>query len=432
MSAAPEKPGPPAARPSGFAFANATRVFRHRNYRLWFAGQTVSLIGTWMQQVAQGWLVLLLTDDPFLLGVTVAAQFVPVLVLGLFGGIVADALPKRRTLMATQAAQMVLAFVLFGLVVTGAVELWHVIALALLLGVVNAVDMPLRQVFTVEMVDREDVPSAIGINSATFNGARIVGPAVAGIVIGAFDISFAFLINGLSFVAVLAAFAAMRESELRPSPRVAAPRSVAAVRDSLADGLGYVRRSEVVLLATTVVGFVSMFGMNFPVLIPAYARDTLGVDATGFGFLMAASGIGSLAAALTIAFAGRSRTAMIGLGALVLGLAEIVAGVVHLYPLAIVAMAVVGFGAISMGATGNTAIQLHVPDELRGRVMSVYTTVFVGATPAGALLMGAVASGFGADVALALGGAISAAVGALAWLRLRSIRARRRAPAGAS
>lgn len=419
MSAAP-----PGGR-RGFALGNATRVFRHRNFRLWFVGQAVSLAGTWMQQVAQGWLVLLLTDDPFLLGITVAAQFTPVLVLGLFGGIVADAVPKRPAMIVTQAAQMVLAFALFALVATDAVALWHVLVLAVLLGIVNAVDMPVRQVFTIEMVGREDLSSAIGINSATFNGARIVGPAVAGLVIGTFDIGVAFLANGLSFLAVLLALLAMRESELLPSPRVAAPRSVAAVRTSLADGLRYVRRADVVLVATFVVGLVSMFGMNFPVLVPPYARDVLGVDAAGFGFLMAASGVGSLVAALAIAFSGRSRTVMIGIGALVLGVAEIVVGVVHLYPLALAGMLVVGFGAISMGATGNAAIQLHVPDELRGRVMSVYTTVFVGATPAGSLLMGALASRLGADVALAIGGAISAVVGAIAWGRLRTIRARR-------
>jgi MFS family permease len=417
-------------RPRGFALGNATRVFRHRNFRLWFVGQAISLAGTWMQQVAQGWLVLILTDDPFLLGITVAAQFTPVLVLGLFGGIVADALPKRPTMIATQAAQMVLALVLFGLVATDAVALWHVLLLAVLLGVVNAVDMPVRQVFTIEMVGREDVSSAIGINSATFNGARIVGPAVAGLVIGAFDIGVAFLANGLSFLAVLLALVAMRESELLPGPRVAAPRTIAEIRTSLAEGLRYVRRAEVVLVATVVVGFVSMFGMNFGVLVPAYARDVLGVDAAGFGFLMAASGVGSLVAALVIAFSGRSRTAMIGIGAVVLGIAEIAAGIVHLYPLALVAMVVVGFGAISMAATGNAAIQLHVPDALRGRVMSVYTTVFVGATPVGSLLIGALASQFGADVALLVGGTVSAVVGAAAWLRLRAPR-RAAAPAPA-
>ena len=413
------------ARTKGFSFGNGTRVFRYRNYRLWFTGQVVSLVGTWMQQVAQGWLVLQLTNDPFLLGVVVAAQFLPVLVLGLFGGIVADVLPKRRTMMATQTTQMLLAFILFGLVATDLVQLWHIIVLASMLGVVNAVDMPVRQSFTVEMVGREDVPAAIGINSATFNGARVIGPAVAGLVIGAFDISIAFLVNGLSFLAVIVAFASMRDSEMHLMPTLDRPRSIAAVRDSLADGLGYVRRSEVVLLATLVVGLVSMFGMNFSVLIPAFARDVLGTDASGFGFLMAASGVGSLLAALSIAFAGRSQVVMIGVGAVILGIAEIAAASLNLDPVALVAMAFVGFGAISMGATGNTAIQLHVPDELRGRVMSVYTTVFVGATPIGGLIMGGVASRFGVNVALGLGGAVSAVIGGIAWYWLRRIRKRR-------
>jgi len=411
---------PPAVRPA-FAFGNATRVFRHRNYRLNFGGQLVSLVGTWMQQVAQGWLVLQLTNDPFLLGLTVAVQFLPVMVLGLFGGLLADALPKRRTLIVTQAVQMVLAFVLFGLVASGAVELWHIILLAVLLGTTQAVDMPARQAFTMEMVGREDLPSAVGINSSVFNAARIVGPAVAGLTIGAFDISIAFLVNGLSFLAAIAAYALMRESELEPAPPSARPTSVAEVGSSLMDGLRYVRRTEIVLLATVVIGLVSMFGMSFGVLIPALARDVLGVGATGFGFLMAATGVGSLVAALTLAFSGRSRTAMIAAGAVILGAAEVVAAIVHAYPLALVAMVFIGYGAIAMGATANTTIQLNVPDELRGRVLSVFTTVFVGATPVGSLLMGGIASWFGVEVALAVGGFACVAVGTVAWARLRAI-----------
>jgi MFS family permease len=401
--------------------ANGSRAFAHRNYRLFFFGQLISLIGTWMQQVAQAWLVLELTHDPFVLGVVTALAFLPVLILGLFGGLIADALPKRPTLIATQTVQMILAFVLFGLVVTDAVEIWQIFVLAAILGVTNAVDMPTRQAFTVEMVGREDVANAIALNSAIFNGARIIGPAIAGLTIVFFggDLSVAFLLNGLSFLAVIIAYAAMRDDELQHPPPLRRPQSVAEVGSSLAEGLRYVRRTELVLLATVTVGAVSTFGMNFGVTIPALAEGVLHTDAAGFGFLLTASGIGSLIAALAIAFSGRSRPVIIPLGALVLGLALSAAAIIQAYPLALVAMLFVGLGAIAMAATANTTVQLAVPDELRGRVISVYTTVFVGSAPLGAILMGWVASAFGVEVSLAVGGTACILTGVLvlAWLR---------------
>jgi MFS family permease len=390
---------------SGFALKNGGRAFAHRNYRLFFAGQLVSLVGTWMQQVAQAWLVLDLTSDPFMLGLVTALAFLPVLVLGLFGGLIADALPKRQTLIATQVVQMLLAFILFGLVVTDLVQVWHILVLAAILGITNAVDMPTRQAFTVEMVGREDVANAVALNSAIFNGARIIGPAIAGLTIGLFggDVSVAFLVNGLSFLAVIIAYAAMRGEDLRVPPVFARPHSVREVGTSLAEGLRYVRRTELVLLATVTVGLVATFGMNFGVTIPALAREVLRTDATGYGFLMTATGIGSLVAALGIAFSGKSRPVIIPLGALILGAALTGAALTQVYWLALFAMLFVGFGAIGMAATANTTVQLAVPDELRGRVISVYTTVFVGSTPLGGLLMGWIASQLGVVM--------------LAWLR---------------
>ena len=409
---------------SGFALRNGGRAFAHRNYRLFFAGQLVSLVGTWMQQVAQAWLVLDLTSDPFVLGLVTALAFLPVLVLGLFGGLIADALPKRQTLIATQTVQMVLAFVLFGLVVTDLVQVWHILVLATILGITNAVDMPTRQAFTVEMVGREDVANAVALNSAIFNGARIIGPAIAGLTIGFFggDVSVAFLVNGISFFAVILAYAAMRPGDLQVPPVFARPHSVREVGASLAEGLRYVRRTELVLLATVTVGLVSTFGMNFGVTIPALAREVLRTDATGYGFLMTATGIGSLVAALGIAFSGKSRPVIIPLGALILGGALAFTAFVQVYPLALVAMLFVGFGAIGMAATANTTVQLAVPDELRGRVISVYTTVFVGSTPIGGLLMGWIASRFGVDVSLAIGGIGCLVTGVVMFAWLRRIR----------
>jgi MFS family permease len=408
----------------GFGLRNGARAFRHRNYRLFFFGQLVSLVGTWMQQVAQAWLVLQLTHDPLVLGLVAALAFLPVLVLGLFGGLIADALPKRQTLIVTQAIQMTLAFVLFALVATDTVQVWHIFVMAALLGITNAVDMPTRQAFTVEMVGRDDVANAIALNSAIFNGARIIGPAVAGLTIGAFggDVSIAFLLNGFSFLAVIAAYAAMDQHQLLAPPVMARPRSVREVRGQLAEGLRYVRHTELVLLATVTVGLVATFGMNFGVTIPALADEVLHTDATGFGFLMTATGIGSLVAALGIAFSGRSRPVFVPLGAMILGLALTAAAFIVWYPLALVAMLFVGFGAIGMAATANTTVQLAVPDELRGRVISVYTTVFVGSTPVGGLVMGAIASAYGVPASMVVGGVGSIAIGFAAFVWLRRIR----------
>ncbi|MFL5770105.1 MAG: MFS transporter [Chloroflexota bacterium] len=403
------------------------RAMRHRNYRLFFFGQLISLVGTWMQQVAQGWLVLQLTHDPLWLGLVSVAQFGPVIVFGLFGGLIADQWPKRRTLLATQASSMVLAFVLFGLTVTGAVEVWHVMILAALLGTTNSIDMPTRQAFAVEMVGRDDITNAVGLNSAVFNASRIVGPAVAGLLIGAFDISVAFLLNGISYIAVIVAYLLMRPAELRPAPTMVRPTSVRGVFSSLAEGARYVRQTPAVLLAVTVVGLVATFGMNFQVLTPPLADDVLHVGASGYGFLMAASGLGSTVAALWIAFQRRVSPAPIVVGAIALGLGSIVVALSTSFPLSLVAMTVVGAGGIGMAVTANTTIQLSVPDHLRGRVMSLYTTVFAGSVPAGGLLMGWIASTWGVPAALMVGALLSLLVGLAAWPWLARIRRDERA-----
>lgn len=402
--------------PLGFGL----RAFRHRNYRLFYAGQAISLVGTWMQSVAQAWLVLTLTNDPFWLGVVSAAQFAPVVLFGLFGGLVADALPKRRALVVVQAAMMVLALLLWLLTATGAVTVTAVLVLALGLGVANAVDMPVRQSFVVEMVGRDDVANAVALNSAMFNGARVLGPAVAGLVIGAAGIAPAFLINGLSFLAVIGGLLRMRDEELVPVRLAERPRTMAQVRSALAEGLRYVRRTPPVLLATVVVGFVSTVAMNFQVIVPAFARSVLGVGAEGFGFLMAASGVGSVLAALGLAF-GRPRPSVLLGGAVVLGAAQVALAGTTSYPVAALLLFLAGAGGIAMAATANTTIQLAVPDGLRGRVMSVYTTVFAGSAPVGGLFVGSLASAAGIQAAVLVGGllGVGVAVAAWAWWRLR-------------
>jgi MFS family permease len=315
---------------------------------------------------------------------------------------------------------MVMSFAMFVLTATNTVQVWHVLAIALLMGFRNAVDMPVRQSFAVEMVGREDVQNAVAMNSAMFNGARIVGPAVAGLVVGAFGVPLAFLIDALSFVAVIVALWLMDERELRMPPIVARPHNPAEVFESLAEGLRYVRDTPLVLLGVTVVGLVATFGMNFTVLVPPLAKDILHSDATGYGFLMAASGFGSLVAALVIAFSGRAQAIAIVAGAVVLGIAEVVSGLSSSFALTLVAMFAVGVGGITMAATANSVIQLSVPDVLRGRTMSVYTTVFAGSTPIGGPVMGAIAGGFGIASALIVGGVVSASIGILGWLSIRT------------
>jgi MFS family permease len=293
------------------------------------------------------------------------------------------------------------------------------------MGVRNAIDMPTRQAFAVEMVGREDVGNAVALNSAMFNGARIVGPAVAGLVIGAFSqndaiggVAPAFLIDAFSFLAVIGALFAMDADALRLPPRIRRPDSVSAVVANLAEGLQYVRTTRIVLLAVVVIGLVATFGMNFSIVIPPLAAGPLNVGATGYGFLMAASGAGSLVAALFIAFRGTQPSRML-VGALLLSVADCAVGLSRSYPADLALMFLAGAGAISMMATANTTMQLAVPDHLRGRVMSVYTTVFAGTTPIGALATGAIAASAGADVAIFLGGAVSlvAGLGGIVWYR---------------
>jgi MFS family permease len=410
--------------PPRTAARRSLSAFRHRNYRLFFGGQALSLIGTWMQQVAQAWLVLEISGgDPLWLGVVAAAQFVPVMVFGLFAGVLADALPKRQTLLAVQIAMMLLAIVLAIITASGIVEIWMVVVLALLLGCANAIDMPVRQSFAMELVGPKDVGNAVSLNSAMFNGARVVGPAVAGLTIGAFGVAMAFAINAVSFLAVIVGLSMMRDEELIRPRLIPRPRSVGAVFENLAEGLQYVRQTPVVLMAVSVVGLVATFGMNFNVLIPPLAQDVFHSDAAGYGFLMTASGLGALSAAVGLVVGGRPRPIRIALGGVVLGVASVLLALTSSFPIALILMAAVGAGGITMAATANATIQLSVPDGLRGRVMSVYTTVFSASVPVGGLAMGALASVFGISVSIAIGGALSLATGIVAfiwWQRIRS------------
>ena len=398
-------------------FTSAGRALRHRNFRLFFFGQLVSVTGTWMQSLALAWLMLTLVGNdqaPLYLGLLGAVQFLPVLALGLFGGIIADLWPKRKTVIATQTLAGLLALALGGLVYFHIVVVWHVFLLAFLLGLVNAVDMPARQSFVVEMVGGDDIANAIALNSAVFNGARIVGPAVGGILIGLVGTAACFIFNGVSYGAVVIGLLAMHDSELRPAARLAMPRSIGAVRANLAEGLGYVRRTPVVLLAVTVIGLVSTFGMNFNVILPIMAASVLNVGPAGAGSLYAAMGAGALVAALSVAVLQRPRLRILLGGGMVLGASELVLAATTSYPIALIAVFVAGVGAIATAISANSLVQITVPGPLRGRVMSVYTTVFAGSTPFGNGLTGGVGGLWGTPAALVMNGGVTLAAEALA------------------
>jgi MFS family permease len=406
-------------------FLATGRALRHRNFRFFFFGQLISVTGTWMQSLALGWLLGTLVgwnQAVVYIGLLGVVQFVPVMILGLFGGIIADIWPKRRTVIATQILAGVLALTLGGLDYFNVIAIWQIFVLAFLLGVVNAVDMPARQSFVVEMVGNEDISNAVALNSAVFNGARIVGPAIAGILIGVIGTSMCFIFNGLSYGAVVIGLLAMRDSELLPSVRLAIPRSLGAVGENLAEGLRYVWHTPPVLLAITVIGLVSTFGMNFNVVLPVMAARSLNVGSNGYGLLYAAMGAGALLSALAVATLARPRLRVLLGGGMVLGVAEIVLANTDSFTIAAAAVFFSGVGAIATAASANSLIQITVPGPLRGRVMSVYTTVFAGSTPIGNGLTGGFGGLWGTPVALLMNGGVvlvAEIVAAVAVLRGR-------------
>jgi MFS family permease len=403
-------------------------AFRHRNYRFFWTGQIVSLVGTWMQSVAQSWLVLQLTNSAFQVGLIAALQFTPVLLLSMIGGVVADRRNKRRLLLLTQSASAVQALVLGLLVVTGKVQVYQVMALAACLGVINAFDGPVRQAFVVEMVGREDLMNAIALNSSAFNTARILGPAIGGVLIARFGVGPVYLINAASYLAVIYSLAVLRESELHAHPR--GPRE--GVLESLKAGMRYVRGAPTVQVAIFLVGAVATFGMNYTVLLSVMARDVFKIGSQGFGLLMASIGVGSVLAALTLAFRSRVdplRTMLLGgMGIAVFEMLFAGSPWAHFLPLPVFLLLLVGFSAISLTATANTTIQQQVPDELRGRVMSVYLSVFSGSVPLGGLFAGSLARRWGAPLAVAVGAGLSGVAVLAAWLFLRR---KQKAPGGA-
>jgi MFS family permease len=408
----------------GHSFLRAFVALRHRNFRLFWFGQLISLIGTWMQTIGQAWLVLELTHSALLLGLVGALQFLPVLLFTLFGGVLADRWPKRTVLLATQSSAMIEALILWLLVVTGTVQIWHILVLATCLGITNSVDMPTRQAFVVEMVGRKDLPNAVALNSSLFNMARIVGPGIGGILIAAFGVAPLFLLNAMSFIAVLIGLLMIDTTELQGQDRypVGQHQDVRqGTFKSLREGLAYVFQTPSVLLIIAVVGVISLFGINFNVVLPLFATDVLHVGAVGFGFISSAFGIGSLLSALWLAWSNKKPSVRhILVASSIFCVAEAAFALSQVYVLSLALIAAVGFAQIAFTAIANTTLQMVSPHHLRGRVMSVYMLVFNGTTPIGNLFTGVLAAPFGAPVALFVSAVLSLIAAVCGWIYRKS------------
>jgi MFS family permease len=397
------------------ALRQMTGSLRVRNYRLFAGGQVVSLTGTWMQTIAQDWLVLQLTHNSgTALGIVTALQFSPTIFLALYGGVLADRFDKRRLLIGVQAAQGLLALGMGVLVLSGAVQLWHVYVLALLLGVARSFDVPTRQAFVTELVGPDLLPNAVALNSATFNSARILGPAIGGLVIAWVDVGPAFLLNGVSFVAVIAALWRMDPAELFRGPRAVR------ARGQVREGLRYVWGRPDLMMVVFLMAVVGTLGMNFNLTLPLLARAEFGVGAASFGLLSTAFAVGALCGAL-VGTRRRTRPSAVVLlsFAAVFGVLEIVLAFAPSFPLAAAVLVPAGAFLIAQNNAANSRMQLGTDPQLIGRVMALYMLVFMGGTAVGAPIVGAICEAYGVRSGLVLGGASTlAAVAVLAVARV--------------
>lgn len=395
----------------------ALRALAHRNYRLFFGGQIISLTGTWMQGVAQSWLVYRLTGSAALLGFVAFAGQIPVFLLSTLGGCAADRYSRRHVIVATQIASMLLAFALAALTLSGRVHIWHVFALATLLGTVNAFDIPTRQAFAMDMVGREDLINAIAMNSLMINGARMIGPAVAGLLVAKIGEGWCFLANGVSYLAVIAGLLAMTGIAQTRVP------NTSSTLGSIVEGFRYVRRTKPILTLLLLVGLVSLVGVPYAVLMPIFADQILHGGPRGLGLLMGASGLGALAGAVVLA----TKKGVRGLGhwvavaATIFGASLILFSLSHSFWLSAALLLPTGFGMMIGLASANTLIQSLSPDNLRGRVMALYSMMFMGMVPFGSLLAGTLAERLGAPGTVALGGAACIVATALFILRLPAL-----------
>ncbi|MET7764437.1 MFS transporter [Streptomyces sp. NPDC005393] len=391
--------GAPTARTKGGTF----RSLKIRNYRLFATGAMISNTGTWMSRIAQDWLVLSLTGSSTAVGITTALQFLPMLLFGLYGGVIADRCPRRRLLLITQAALGLCGLALAALTLSGHVQVWHVYLIAFLLGMVTVVDNPTRQVFVNEMVGPKDLRNAVSLNSANFQSARLVGPAVAGVLITAVGSGWAFLINGLSFGAPLIGLLMMRTSELHKVER--APRG----KGQLREGLRYVAGNPDLVWPIVLVGFIGTFGFNFPIWLSAFANDVFHSGPGTYGLLNTLIAIGSVTGALLAARRVVARRRLLVVAALMFGLLEMAAAVTPFFWLFAALMVPIGIFSLTFNVTANSSVQLATDPAMRGRVMSLFMMVFVGGTPIGGPLVGWLTDTYGARLGFAAGGLVSAA-----------------------
>ena len=406
-------PPPDTARRYGFG------ALAHRNFRLFFIGQGISLIGTWMQNVGEGWLILSLTNSPFYVGLTSALSSLGVLLFSLYAGVIADRTDKRRFIIFMQVAFMLEAFTVSILVWTGVVQVWQVLLLATLLGIASAFDIPMRQSFVIEMVGKDDLMNAIALNSSLFNGARVIGPAIAGVLIGAVGIAWCYFLNGLSYVAVIAGLLMMR---LPPRPP---PAKTASAWAGFREVLMYLRNDRRLRVLMVLTAILSVFGFPYISMMPVYARDVLHRGAGGYGILTSSIGVGAVIGALAIALHSariRARGRLMLIGGTAFGILLMLFAASRSLGLSIALLALAGCAMIVNNSLTNTLLQTAAPDHLRGRIMGFYSFVFVGMAPFGAFLFGVVAEHVGVPVTIAAGGAIVALAVVIAGLTVPTIR----------
>jgi len=393
-------------------------ALKYYNYRLWFVGQIVSLVGTWMQSTAQGYLIYQITGSASYLGLVGFAGGAPSLLFTLFGGVIADRLPRRKLLVMTQTYMMILAFSLAALTFANVVQPWHIVILAFLLGVANAFEAPARISFVLELVSRKDMTNAIALNSTMFNTATVVGPSVAGLTYAAFGPGWCFTLNGISFVAVIAALLLMR-IKLEPQPS----RRSGAMAD-LGEGIRYVLKNRMIISLIGSVGFVGLFGIGMMTLLPAWAKDVMGGDVRTNGWLVSARGLGSLISALMLAYWGgrKLRGRLWTVGAFIMPVMLFIFAWIRWLPLSLVTLLGVGWAFMMVMNNSQAIVQSLVSDHVRGRVMGVYTLVFFGTMPIGSLLAGTLAEQIGEPLTVMLGAGFLLILAIGAWLFLPNIR----------
>jgi len=402
-----------AARRYGFG------ALAHRNFRLFFIGQGISLIGTWMQNVGEGWLILTLTNSPFYVGLTSALSSLGVLLFSLYAGVIADRTDKRRFIVFMQVAFMLEAFAVAILVWTGVIQVWHVLTLATLLGIASAFDIPMRQSFVYDMVGKEDLMNAIALNSSLFNGARVIGPAIAGLLIGAVGIAACYFLNGLSFIAVIAGLLMMK------LPRPQRVESTVSVWAGFREVLVYLRNDARLRVLMILTAILSIFGFPYLTMMPVFARDVLHRGAGGYGALTSSVGIGAVLGALGVALHSsriRARGRLMLMGGTAFGILLILFAGSRSLGLSMVLLGLAGCAMIVNNSITNTLLQMAAPDHLRGRIMGFYSFVFVGMAPFGAFLFGIVAEHTGVSTTIAAGGAIVAVAVTIAGLTVPTIR----------